>query len=318
MPLRTRRPVIIGSQPAKVISKENQEIDVDKYGRVLVEFYWDDTTGSNAPKKTPSRRVRVGQFWAGLQRGALFIPRVGDEVMVEYENGDPDRPIIVGSVYNGTSENPGNLIALDLPAKKTASGVLGKSSADGGSTINNANAWWFDDAKGSEQFYVRARKDLYFRAYNNQNIRIGANVTETVGGDETINVGPVDEEAAKVGGSNAGGNFTLNAFQSITLNVGPSDLPLTQIKMDQESITLSVGPDGLLAQIKMDASGVTISGTPVSQLMVQPSGITTMTPTVTVGFGPVTFASPSVTIPIATIGVANIGAGTVGGVVPLV
>ncbi len=69
MPLRTRRPVIIGSQPAKVISKENQEIDVDKQGRVLVEFYWDDTTGSNAPKKTPSRRVRVGQFWAGLRSG---------------------------------------------------------------------------------------------------------------------------------------------------------------------------------------------------------------------------------------------------------
>ena len=161
MPLRTRRPVIIGSQPAKVISKQNQEIDVDKQGRVLVEFYWDDTTGSSAPRKTPSRRVRVGQIWAGLNRGALFIPRVGDEVMVEYENGDPDRPIIVGSVYNGTSENPGNLVSLTLPDKKTMSGVLGKSSTDGGSTIHNANAWWFDDAKGSEQFLVRARKDLY-------------------------------------------------------------------------------------------------------------------------------------------------------------
>jgi|GEM_PF-959191 len=318
MPARTRRPVIIGSQPAKVVSKENQEIDVDKYGRVLVEFYWDDTTGSNAPKKNPSRRVRVGQVWAGQHRGALFIPRVGDEVMVEYENGDPDRPIIVGSVYNGTTENPGNLLSLTLPEKKTVSGVLGKSSTDGGSTINNANAWWFDDAKGSEQFLVRARKDLYFRAYNNQNIRVSANVTETVGGNETINVGPVDEEAAEVGGSGGGGNFTVNAFQSITLNVGPSDMPLTQIKMDQESITLSVGPGGLLAQIKMDASGVTISGTPVSQLMVQPSGITTATPEVTVAFGPVTFASPSVTIPIATIAVANIGAGTVGGVAPLV
>jgi type VI secretion system secreted protein VgrG len=318
MPLRTRRPVIIGSQPAKVISKENQEIDVDKYGRVLVEFYWDDGTGTNGPDKTPSRRVRVGQVWAGLHRGALFIPRVGDEVMVEYENGDPDRPIIVGSVYNGTSENPGNLISLTLPGKKTVSGLLGKTSTDGGSTIHNANAWWFDDAKGSEQFYVRARKDLYFRVYNDQNIRVGADVTETVGGDETINVGPVDEEAAVVGGSTGGGNFTLNAFETITLNVGPSDMPLTQIKMDQESITLSVGPGGILAQIRMDASGVTISGTPVSQLMVQPSGITTMTPTVTVAFGPVTFASPSVTIPIATIGVANIGAGTVGGIAPLV
>jgi type VI secretion system secreted protein VgrG len=317
MPLRTSRPVIVGSQPAKVISKENQEIDVDKQGRVVVEFYWDDLTGSNMPNKTPSRRVRVGQFWAGLQRGALFIPRVGDEVMVEYENGDPDRPIIVGSVYNGTSENPGNLVPATLPATKTVSGLLGKSSTDGGSTIHNANSWWFDDAKGSEQFYLRARKDLFFRAYNNQNIRIGANVTETVGGDEKINVGPVDEAAAQVAESNQGGNFTLNAFQSITLNVGPSNLPLTQIKMDQESITLSVGPNGILAQIRMDETGVTISGTPISQVMVQPGGITTATPNVTVGFGPVTFASPSVTIPIATIGVANIGAGTVGGVMPL-
>jgi type VI secretion system secreted protein VgrG len=238
--------------------------------------------------------------------------------MVEYENGDPDRPIIVGSVYNGTSENPGNLVSATLPAMKTVSGLLGKSSANGGSTIHTANAWWFDDAKGSEQFHVRARKDLYFRVYNNQNIRVGANVTETVGGDETINVGPVDEEAAKVGGSKAGGNFTLNAFESITLNVGPSDMPLTQIKMDQTSITLSVGPAGFLAQIRMDETGVTISGTPISQLMVQPSGITTMTPTVTVGFGPVTFASPSVTIPLAEIGVATIGAGTVGGITPLV
>ena len=195
--------------------------------------------------------------------------------------------------------------------------MLGKSSTDGGSTIHNANAWWFDDAKGSEQFFVRARKDLYFRAYNNQNIRVSANVTESVGGNETINVGQVDDTVIIGAPTGNSGNFTLNAFESITLNVGLTAMPLTQIKMDQESITLSVGPDGLLAQIRMDASGVTISGTPVSQLMVQPSGITTMTPTVTVSFGPVTFASPSVTIPIATIGLADIGAGTVGGVAPL-
>ena len=204
MPLRTPRPTIVGSQPAKVISKENQEIDVDKYGRVLVQFYWDDGTGTNGPDKTPSRRVRVGQVWAGLHRGALFIPRVGDEVMVEYENGDPDRPIIVGSVYNGTSENPGNLVSLTLPGRRPSADCSESHPTDGGSTIHNANAWWFDNAKGSEQFYVRARKDLYFRVYNDQNIRVGANVTETVGGDETINVGPVDEEAAKVGGSGAG------------------------------------------------------------------------------------------------------------------
>ena len=306
VPLRTRRPMIIGSQPAKVISKENQEIDVDKQGRVLVEFYWDDTTGSNAPDKTPSRRVRVGQFWAGSSRGALFIPRVGDEVMVEYENGDPDRPIIVGSVYNGN-----NTVPMNLPGQKNNSGILTKSTPNS----QGYNFLLFNDTAGSEVVKLRCQRDLMFKALRNEQRDIGADQTENVGGNETINVGPVDPAAA--GGSAGGGNFTLNAFQSITLNVGPADMPLTQIKMDQESITLSVGPGGLLSQIRMDASGVTISSTPVSQLMVQPDGITTMTPTVTVGFGPVTFASPSVTIPVAEIGVATIGAGTASGL-PLV
>jgi hypothetical protein len=88
---------------------------------------------------------------------------------------------------------------------------------------------------------------------------------------------------------------------------------LTQIVMDTSSITLSVGPGGALAQIRMDAMGVTVSGTPISQLMVQPSGITTSTPMTTFSFGPVTFATPMVTIPMLTL-----GAGTVGGVAPIV
>ena len=88
--------------------------------------------------------MRVGQFWAGKERGALFTPRIGDEVMVAYEEGDPDRPIVVGSVYNGSNE-----ISLDLPGRKTVSGLLGKSSKGGGSSIHTANGWWIDDLKGS-------------------------------------------------------------------------------------------------------------------------------------------------------------------------
>ena len=309
MPLRTRRPVIIGSQPAKVISKENQEIDVDQLGRVLVEFYWDDTTGSNRPNKTPSRRVRVGQFWAGSSRGALFLPRVGDEVMVEYENGDPDRPIIVGSVYNGN-----NTVPMNLPGQKNSSGILTKSTPNS----QGYNFLLFNDTAGSEVVKLRCQRDLMFKALRNEQRDIGANQTENIGGDETINVGPVDPSSGQVGTPPGGGNFTLNAFQSITLNVGPTEMPLTQIKMDQESITLSVGPEGMLSQIRMDASGVTISSmSGLSQLMVQPSAVNTMAPTVTIGFGPVTFASPSVTIPNAEIAVATIGAGTASGL-PLV
>ena len=76
MPLRRRRPVIVGTQPAKVVGKDGEEIDVDEQGRVLVEFYWDAGRGTNKTDKTRSRRVRVGQPWAGKDRGALFIPRI--------------------------------------------------------------------------------------------------------------------------------------------------------------------------------------------------------------------------------------------------
>ena len=121
--------------------------------------------------------------------------------------------------------------------------------------------------------------------------------TRTIGGDLTT----------RVGGPTGGGSVILNAFQTITLNVGPSGSPLTQIVMDTTSITLSVGPGGSLAQIKMDPSGVTISGTPASQLMVQPSGMTTVTPMLNFSMGPVTFVSPLVDIPVLNIGVGTIG-----------
>ena len=107
MPARTRKPVIVGTQSALVVGQQGEEIDVDKDGRICVQFYWDR-------KQTASRRVRVAQIWAGNVRGAKFLPRIGDEVMIQYEEGDPDRPLVVGSVYNGT-----NPIPSDLPARRT-------------------------------------------------------------------------------------------------------------------------------------------------------------------------------------------------------
>ena len=281
MPQRTRAPAVLGTQSALVIGQKGEEIDVDEFGRVLVQFYWDR-------KKKPSRRVRVGQFWAGSHRGALFTPRIGDEVLVQYEEGDPDRPIVVGSVYNGT-----NTVPAHLPGKKNNSGILTRSTKDS----QGYHMLLFDDTKGQEKIKLRSQRDLMFKALGDETRVIGGGQTETVGGDETISVG----------GPKGGGNFTLNAFQTITLNVGPSGSPLTQIVMDTTSITLSVGPGGALAQIKMDPSGVTISGTPASQLMVQPSGITTVTPTLNFTMGPVTFVSPLVDIPVLNIGVGTIG-----------
>ena len=125
---------------------------MDKFGRILVQFYWDR-------KKKPSRRVRVAQVWAGKNRGALFMPRVGDEVMIAYEEGDPDRPIVMGSVYNGT-----NTVPMTCRTRRTKSGILTQSSTGGA----GYNMFLFDDTAGSEKVKLRAQKDLMFKALNNE------------------------------------------------------------------------------------------------------------------------------------------------------
>jgi type VI secretion system secreted protein VgrG len=240
-PLLTRRAVVVGWQSALVVADkgaESEEIDVDKKGRILVKFYWDR-------KKDLSRRVRVAQFWAGKTRGAWFCPRIGDEVLVQYEDGDPDRPLVVGSVYNGENEVP-----TTLPDKKTHSGILTKSSKNS----DGYHMLMFDDTVDKEKIKLRSQKDLMFKALNNEQRDILMNQTENIGKDETINVGMGDEDITK-----GGGNWTLNAFKTATINVGPKEMPLTQILMTQQDITLNVGPEGLFAKIVMNATGITFT-----------------------------------------------------------
>jgi type VI secretion system secreted protein VgrG len=242
-PLITRKPDIGGVQSALVIG--DGEIDVDKVGRILVQFYWDR-------KKKPSRRVRVAQFWAGSHRGALFIPRIGDEVLITYEEGDPDRPIVIGSVYNGT-----NTVPMTLPDKKTESGILTRSSTGG----NGYHMFLFDDTAGSEKVKLRSQKDLMFKALNNEQRDIVASQTENVGQDETINVGfPVPPQGTGPGS----GNFTLNALSKVTINVGPQGSPMTQLIMDTSSITLNVGPGGAMSQIVMNQTSITMQSTEIT------------------------------------------------------
>ncbi len=242
-PLVTRKPEIAGFQSALVVT--DGEIDVDKDGRILVQFYWDR-------KKKPSRRVRVAQIWAGKTRGALFTPRVGDEVLVAYEEGDPDRPIVIGSVYNGT-----NTVPMTLPDKKVKSGILTLSSTGG----NGYHMFLFDDTAGSEKVKLRSQKDLMFKALNNEQRDIVSSQTENVGQDETINVGfPVPPQGTGPGS----GNFTLNALNKVTINVGPQGSPMTQLIMDTQSITLNVGPGGAMSQIVMNQTSITMQSTEIT------------------------------------------------------
>ncbi|MGO9423712.1 type VI secretion system Vgr family protein [Roseiarcus sp.] len=244
-PLVTRKPEIVGVQSALVIKKDGgPEIDVDSLGRILVQFYWDR-------QSKPSRRVRVAQIWAGANRGALFTPRVGDEVLIQYEEGDPDRPIVVGSVYNGQ-----NTVPMTLPDKQVKSGILTLSSTGG----SGYNMFLFDDTAGSEKVKLRAQKDLMFKALNDEKRDIVHDQTENVGNNETINVGfPVGS------GPPGSGNLTLNVLNKVTINVGPQGQPMTQLIMDTSSITLNVGPSGSMSQIVMNTMSTAEKSTQITK-----------------------------------------------------
>ncbi|MEM8553173.1 MAG: type VI secretion system tip protein TssI/VgrG, partial [Pseudomonadota bacterium] len=119
-PRVTPKPVVQGPQTAKVVGAQGEEIDVDELGRILVQFHW-DRDGSR------SRRVRVAQTWSGQQWGSIMIPRIGQEVVVEHLEGDPDQPLVIGTVYNAERQVP-----YDLPANKTKGGVKSNSTTGGG------------------------------------------------------------------------------------------------------------------------------------------------------------------------------------------
>jgi len=162
-PRVTPKAVVQGAQTATVVGKAGEEIDTDEYGRVKVQFHW-DRKGRKDDKS--SCRVRVAQVWAGQQWGAIHIPRVGQEVIVSFLEGDPDRPIITGRVYNGMQKPP-----YTLPANATQSGIKSRSSKGGNDkTFNEIR---FEDKKGSEELVVHAEKDFKVDVENDATWRVG-------------------------------------------------------------------------------------------------------------------------------------------------
>ncbi|MBI5656716.1 MAG: type VI secretion system tip protein VgrG, partial [Geobacter sp.] len=142
-PLRkTPKPVVRGSQTAIVVGPSGEEIYTDKYGRIKVQFHW-DREGKN--DENSSCWIRVAQVWAGTGWGAMFIPRIGHEVIVDFLEGDPDKPIITGRVYHGTNNPP-----YKLPDEKTKSTIKTNSSPGGG----GFNEIRFEDKKHEEQIFI--------------------------------------------------------------------------------------------------------------------------------------------------------------------
>jgi type VI secretion system secreted protein VgrG len=174
------KPAMQGPQTAVVVGKSGEEIWTDIYGRVKVQFFWDR---QGQKDENSSCWVRVAQLWAGAQWGAIHIPRVGQEVIVDFLHGDPDQPIIVGRVYNADQKPP-----YGLPDNQTQSGI--KSRSTKGGSAGTYNEIRFEDKKGSEHFLIHAEK-LKMET-------VEADSVETVGHDRLLTVENDQKELIKV------------------------------------------------------------------------------------------------------------------------
>ncbi|MBD8122559.1 type VI secretion system tip protein VgrG [Pseudomonas lutea] len=175
----TPRPVVKGPQTALVVGPAGEEIWTDQFGRVKVHFYWDRHDQSN---ENSSCWIRVSQAWAGKNWGSMQIPRIGQEVIVSFLEGDPDRPIVTGRVYNAEQTVPYN-----LPANATQSGMKSRSSK-GGSPAN-FNEIRMEDKKGQEQLYIHAERNQDIVVEVDESHSVGHDRNKSVGHDETVTIG---------------------------------------------------------------------------------------------------------------------------------
>ncbi len=174
---RTPRPHVTGIETATVVGPSGQEIHTDKHGRIKAQFHWDRQGNKDDHS---SCFMRVVQPWAGAGWGFVFIPRIGMEVTVAFVQGDPDRPIVTGTVYNGE-----NLTSYEMPGAMTKSTIRTQSSPGGG----GYNELTFEDKAGQEEVFLQAQKNLRETVKNDQGSEIGNDKVLTVGNDETRSVG---------------------------------------------------------------------------------------------------------------------------------
>ncbi|MBT0729780.1 type VI secretion system Vgr family protein [Rosenbergiella nectarea] len=217
-PQNTPKPRTFGPQTARVTGPAEKEIWTDQFGRVKVRFQW-DRYGQNS--EADSCWLRVSQAWAGNRFGGMYIPRVGHEVIVDFIQGDPDRPLIMGSLYNDKSTPP-----WALPNNGSQSGLVSRSV--GGSEAN-FNGIRFEDRLGQEQYWEQAERDMHRLTKQNevqvigasQQVEVGQNYSSTVAGTSNYVVGA--SVGVTVGGAHhttVGGLMSMNAGAAIGINAG--------------------------------------------------------------------------------------------------
>ena len=243
---RTHKPRIHSLQTAKVVGPSGEEIHTDEHGRIKVQFHW-DRLGEN--DEHSSCWIRVRQPWAGPGWGFVFIPRIGMEVTVTFLDGDPDRPLVNGTVYNGENATP-----YPLPDEKTKSTIKTNSSPGGG----GYNELTFEDAAGSEQIIVHAQKDYNETVENNHSTTVHNNQTNTVDADQTESVGK--NQTMSVGENRT---VTIGGEQKVEIKGGLSDLDITgDYKVDATNTIEVQAP----THIKLTCGG--------SSILIEPGKIT--------------------------------------------
>ena len=277
-PQVTPPPKIYGVQTARVVPKkgdESEEISVDEHGRIFVHFFWDRHNDLSCP-------VRIAQPWAQKKWGHIVIPRIGQEVVVDFLEGDPDRPLVTATVYNGDNKVP-----YDLPANKTQSGIKTNSSKGG----NGYNEFMFEDKKGSEKIRMHAQLDHEVVIENSETWTIGnvfktpqgkpSRKTEIKHGDDELTIDTGDRKAdikqrndiltidmgnrtttLKMGNDSLKcdlGSITHEAMQKIELKVGQSSITIDQMGVTIKGMVikiegqLQVQVKGLMTQVNGDA-----------------------------------------------------------------
>jgi len=276
----TPRPSVRGTQTAKIVgSGGTGEIDVDADGRVLLQFPWDRGDGKDGTSK---HRVHVASVWAGTGWGFVEHPRVGQEVLVEYLEGNPDRPIVTGRVYNSAHKPP-----YDLPANKTQAGW--KSRTLGGGS-DNFNELRFEDKKGEEHVYAQAEKDLKVLVKNDEAREVKHDRTTTIKnhdtrtvtegndahtvskGNQTIKVDTGDQTIEVGTGKQT---VTVKADQTITVQQGNRSVTVDQgndsLKVKTGNLTVDVSLGNI--SIKAGVGKIAIEAMQEISLKVGPSSI---------------------------------------------
>lgn len=236
------KPTMKGPQSALVVGPAGEEIYIDEHNRIKVQFIWDR---EGKKDENSSCFVRVMQAWAGNGWGTSFIPRIGHEVIVSFLDGDPDRPLVTGSVYNGWNK--------PTYPSKTQSGIKTRSTKEG--TPQNFNELRFEDKKGDEQIYVHAEKNYDTQVENNQTLTVDNDRTKTIGNNESSSIG--NDRSKSVGNNQSesigknksidvGDNHTESIGKNMSLSVGKNisiDIGDDHSESIGKNMTLSVGKD---------------------------------------------------------------------------